>query len=84
MSRPERAVGEGGPGTTRAADAITVEHAEASRDSGRWDDPLPAKRPINMNHAGTSSIDDSGVLRQDTASVSCLIQSESGVADLSH
>ena len=46
---------------TTAADAITVEHAEASRDSGRRDDPLPANRPINMNHAGMSSVDDSGV-----------------------
>jgi hypothetical protein len=48
------------------ADAITVEHAEASRDSGRRDDPVPANRPINMNDAGISSVDDSGVLRQDT------------------
>jgi len=49
-----------------AADAITVEHAEASRDSGRRDDPVPANRPINMNDAGISSVYDSGVLRQDT------------------
>ena len=67
MSLRERTVGEGGPGTTTAADAITVEHAEASRDSGRRDDPLSAKRPINMNHAGISNVDDSGVLRQDTS-----------------
>ena len=49
-----------------AADAITVEHAEASRDSGRRDDPVPANRPINMNDAGISSVYDSGVLRQDS------------------
>jgi hypothetical protein len=66
VSRRERTVGESGPGTTTAADAITIEHAEASRDSGRRDDPVPADRPINMNHAGISSIDDSGVLRQDS------------------
>ena len=66
MSRRERTVGKGGPGTTTAADAITVERAEASRDSGRRDDPVPANRPINMNHAGVSSVDDSGVLRQDS------------------
>ena len=66
MSRRERTVGEGGPGTTTAADAIAVEHAEASRESGRRDDPVPANRPINMNHAGISSVDDSGVLRQDS------------------
>jgi len=65
VSLRERTVGEGGPGTTTAADAITVEHAEASRDSGRRDHPLSAKRPINMNHAGISNVDDSGVLRQD-------------------
>ncbi len=47
------------------ADAIVAEHAEAPRDSDRRDDPLPAKRPINVNHAGISSVDDSGVLRQD-------------------
>jgi hypothetical protein len=64
----ERTLGEGGPGTTTAADAITVEHAEASRDSGRRDDPVPANRPINMNGAGRSSVDDSGVLRQDIRS----------------
>jgi len=50
---------------TTAADATTVEHAEASRDTDRRDDPLPARHPINMNQAGISSADDSGVLRQD-------------------
>jgi hypothetical protein len=67
VSRGERTAGDGDPDTTTAADAITVEHAEASRDSDRRDDPLPARRPINMNQAGVSS-DDSGVLRQDTRS----------------
>ena len=83
MSRRERTVGEGGPGTTTAADAIAVEHAEASRESGRRDDPVPANRPINMNHAGISSVDDSGVLRQDSIAPTSGLQSYAFLAALS-
>jgi len=48
------------PGMRTAADAIAIEHAVAPHGSDRWDDPGPANRPIKMNHAAISSVDDSG------------------------